>query len=59
MSEERLIQVHLLPGLVPTGGLRGATAVAQIFYKDQHWRYPSPGIQFHEVSPMSDAHSVS
>lgn len=28
MSEERPIQVHLLPGLVPTGGLRGATAVA-------------------------------
>lgn len=25
MSDKRPIQVHLLPGLVPTGGLRGAT----------------------------------
>ena len=28
MAEQRQVQVHLLPELVPTGGLRGATAVA-------------------------------
>ena len=28
MADKRQVQVHLLPGLVPAGGLRGATAVA-------------------------------